>query len=212
MRSVKKRTLWALLFLSVALVLWPGVTAAQQLTMYELTEQVKYDGNGQPVLSVMRTAALQGTSPAGTPVCPTALGMSVCTLTATATASGDPRTGSLSVMGAYAVVAQEAGSVDSPEVVVQEGTFEGTVDLTPVFSGAPFLLIGGTFTPNGSTTPSNFTGKFRIPFSIGPAGTRVGPKPGQSTFYLKDSGQLQSLKIDELSLGYATVRLEVTFQ
>lgn len=211
MRSVKKRTLWALLFLSVALVLWPGVTAAQQLTMYELTEQVKLDTSGYPVLSVLRTAALQGTSNAGSPVCPTALGMTVCTLTATATASGDPRTGSLSVTGAYAVVAQEPGSVDSPEVVVQDGTFDGTVDLTPVFSGAPFLGISGTFTPNGGAT-SNFTGKFRIPFSLGAGGARVGPRPGQSAFYLKDSGQLQSLKIDELSLGYATVRLEVTFQ
>lgn len=212
MRSVKKRILWTLLFLSVALVFWPGVTAAQQLTMYELTEQVKLDTSGFPVLSLLRTAALQGTSPAGTPVCPSALGMSVCTLTATATASGDPRTGSLSVTGNYAVVVQEPGSVDSPEVVVQEGTFDGTVDLTPVLvNGLPFLGISGTFTPNGGAT-SNFTGKFRIPFSLGAGGARVGPKPGQSAFYLKDSGQLQSLKIDELSLGYATVRLEVTFQ
>jgi hypothetical protein len=209
MRHVERRTALSLLFLLVALVVWPSVAAAQDLTMYEVTEQVRLDKHGRLVLS--RLAALQGTANVGTPLCPHSIlakspGATSCTVTALANASPvDPVT--FSVQGEYAVVVQDVNPVDSPEIVVQEGQFVGTVDVSlAVLAGLPLLSIQGTFTvPAGKRMKSiPFTGTFRLPFTSG----------GSPPLYLLDPSTSSVVPVAavEHSLGVPTVRLEVNFQ
>lgn len=59
---------------------------------------------------------------------------------------------------------------------------------------------------------SNFTGVFRLPFVLGKDGKREKPEPLKDAFYLSDDGKLLKVRRDEFALGFATVRLELTFQ
>src|SRR5262249_6209829 len=69
----------------------------------------------------------------------------------------------------------------------------------------------GTFVPTGTTEPTAFCGTFRLPFSV-VGGERVGPRRYERTYYLADDFKtLIPVHNAELSLGMATVRLELSF-
>src|SRR5262249_20650586 len=67
----------------------------------------------------------------------------------------------------------------------------------------------------GSQSP-DFTARFRVPFKMGERGhpkhfERGDYERGEKAFYLADDGQLIRVRHREFSLGFPTVRAEVTF-
>jgi hypothetical protein len=87
------------------------------------------------------------------------------------------------------------------------GAFKGAMDL----SKRPLGKISGTFVAAGSTQPTPFCGTFRLPFSV-VKGKRERPDRHLRSYYLADDFvTLIPVHPQELSLGMATVRLELSF-
>lgn len=177
---------------------------AQDAFLYEVTETMTLRGIRNP--RRIATASLMGWSQSGSPICPASLGVAQCTVNVVATDDIRLDTGLGSVSGNFAVVVQGDNPVDAPELTVLEGTLRGTIDLSPALgSGIPLATVSGRWTAAGVRegpvaglrSKGNFTGVFRLPFGDPPAylvgGVPVPLAPG------------------ELSLGAATVRLEVDF-
>lgn len=215
----KSLSVLSLLVFAVGLLVGPGVAGAQQAVLYELTENMSIAPDGG-VLHRLATAALQGWAKVGTPLCPVEVLITnpraqTCTVTAVGSDDVSVVTGTGTVSGTYAVVVQGDNAVDSPEYVVQTGTFSGTMDLSPAVLGlAPLGYISnGQFTIDGYpgfTIP--FTGTFRLPFALSQKGEKKKAGPHGDSFYLSDAFQKFPVKHNERSLGWPTVRFEVTFQ
>src|SRR5438093_1575159 len=104
-------------------------------------------------------------------------------------------------------VLPDDNSADAPEFVVMNGGFTGAMDL----SKRPLGKISGTFTPTGASGPTAFCGTFRLPFSV-VRGQRELPSRNVQAYYLTDDFKtLIPIQKSELSLGMATVRLELNF-
>lgn len=217
--NVKRISTLSLLVFAVGLLVGPAVADAQQAILYELTENMTLSPEGG-VAHRLATAALQGWAKVGTPLCPAEVLITnprtqTCTVTAVGSDDVSTVTGTGTVSGTYAVVVQGDNSVDAPEYVVQTGTFTGVMDLSPAVLGlAPLGYISnGQFTIDGYpgyTIP--FNGTFRLPFALSQKGEKRKPRPQDHAYYLSDAFQPFAVRPRETSLGWPTVRFEVTFE
>ena len=161
----------------------------------------------------MADASLYGWAKIGNLLCPATVLITnpraeTCSVTADGVDNLSLVTGKGGVSGTYAVVVQDDNAIDAPEYVAMNGTFRGDMDL----SMRPLGKVVGTFSPAGSPVGVKFCGTFRLPFSIGRAGKRELPKRNADAYYLADDGKsLIPVQKSELSLGMATVRLELNF-
>src|SRR3989442_1680633 len=145
---------------------------------------------------------------------------------ATGTDHVSTRTGTGPVHGKFDVVINAPGnsSAHVPNLPVISGTFDGTVDLSQaVFFGVPLGSIEGTFTitqgadANGTlwdvppvTLP--FTGRFRLPFALGhPCGRDKAEGRDAAVYLADDLTSKIPIKSSERSVGFPTVRLELSF-
>jgi len=235
-RSTVVWTTLSLLFLLFALTLSPapvlagaGIGEGVGLVLYEVTEDMYLlDSQGKPTASLANAARraaisqLSGLAKFGTPLCPwevlaLAPGARGCTVNV---AGGDNLSladGKGTLGGTFAVVVQGDNLVDAPEFVVMTGSFMGATDLSLPFANvAPigYVTSGqGSIDVDGVSTPAfTFTGTFRLPFALDTAGKHAKPKHKVSAYYLADDFQtLVHVHADEKSLGWPTVRLEISF-
>jgi hypothetical protein len=211
-----------------------GIGAGVGAVLYEVTEDMYLlDHNGVPVPTLAHAhrrsavAQLSGFAKLGTPLCP----WEVLTLTpaakdCTVNASGadDLRLadGRGTLGGTFAVVVKASDMADAPEFVVMTGSFEGAADLSLPFAGvAPVgFLTGGKGCIDVGRHPCKpekdtaftFTGTFRLPFTLNARGRRVPPRQNGTAYYLADDfHKILTVRSDERSLGWPTVRLEIKF-
>jgi hypothetical protein len=188
-----------------------GTAFAVDGLLYEVTEAVKLTGKGGTFKS--SAATLTGDLASGTALCPTwltqQLNMATCMIVVRATGRADDATGIGPANGDFDIVVQDWNHADAPELVVMKGTLTGTIDLSPAFTKQePLGSITGKFIATGlsNTVMANakaagtFTGRFRLPF-----------REGGKASYLMDDGSIVPAQPQEMSLGQAMVRLEVTF-
>jgi len=225
-------TALSLLFLLLALMVGPapvlagGVGQGVGLVLYEVTEDMYLlDKDGKPTGSLANAVAraavaqLSGYAKLGTPLCPwevlvVAAGAKSCVVNASGGDNLSLADGRGTVGGTFAVVVQDNNRADSPEFVVMTGSFRGGADLSLPFAGkAPIGFISdgqGVVDQTGQTF--TFTGKFRLPFAVGPQGTHGKPQRNQGAYYLGDNYQTPVVvEAGERSLGWPTVRLEIKF-
>jgi hypothetical protein len=190
-----------------------GISApafAADAVIYEVTESVRVGKGGGFKSS---KATLTGAVAAGTALCPTwlatQLNVPACTIIVRAVGKADDATGIGPASGDFDIAVQDANSVDGAEIVVMKGDISGTIDLSPAFQGQkPVGSITGKFNASGikgsvmtsEKASGTFSGTFRIPFR----------HEGKAS-YLLDDGSIVKAQPEELSLGQAMVRLEVTF-
>ena len=205
------------------------------VTLYEISERVTFDPDPSSAGVIRRnaTSPLQGFAEVGTPLCPSSLLISVprlasCTVIAIGTDSVSTVTGAGPVNGTFDVVVNAPGnsSVHVPDLPVVSGTFSGTVDLSlAVLHRVPLGSIVGSFTITQVADPATgvliplpqpavlpFKGTFRMPFATDTHGRLTRSDRTRAAFYLADD--LRSLILvrpTELSVGFPTVRLEVSF-
>ena len=165
------------------------------------------------------TSELQGEANLGTPLCPMAAFITnpktkTCTVTSTGLDDVSLIDGKGEVNGTYAIVVQGDNPVDSPELVVQTGTFKGKIDFSQVLLGVPigFLTEGGLTIDQAPGVNMPFTGTFRQPFAISEKGEQQEPRRGEEAFYLLDDGKLDRVRQNERAVGWPTVRFEITFR
>ena len=195
----------------------PDIKSADAV-LYEVSENMYLlDAAGNvvgPDAAVRRKAdaSLYGWARVGNPLCPfdvlvTNPQARTCSVTAAGIDDLALNTFTGGVDGAFAVVLQDDNNADSPEFVIMNGGFKGAMDL----SKRPLGKISGTFVATGSTQPTPFCGTFRLPFSV-TKGKRGQPARHAPAYYLADDFvTLIPVHPQELSLGMATVRLEVSF-
>ena len=222
-----KHTGWmAVATLALVLVVGTVSAEAQQGALYEVTENMYLlDASGNPVaglvgaVSRIADASLSGWAALGTPLCPTDILWVVPTATkCTVNAKGvdnlslvaGPNQWKGGVEGTYTLVVQDDNAVDAAEFVIETGSFSGRMDL----AARPLGSVVGEFKPcaaEASCTGNPFTGRFRLPFKIDSLGRKVPPRRWEPAYYLKDDGRLMYVQPGEYSLGYATVKIELTF-
>jgi hypothetical protein len=207
-------------------------TGATGVTLYEISERVTFD-QAQGVTFRNATSPLQGFAALGTPLCPSALLISVpriksCTVIATGTDSVSTVTGTGPFRGTFDVVINAPGnsSVHVPDLPVIGGTFSGTVDLSlAVLHHVPLGSITGTFTIMQIADPATgmlgdlpqpivlpFDGTFRMPFKLGAQGRFERSQRDHAAVYLADDLRtVIPVKAFERSTGFPDVRLEVRF-
>ena len=230
-RSIFKQvTVWSLTALSCAWLAGPASAGPKknivvdvpgaEAVLYEVTENMYLiDDQGNVVAPASAThrqadASLYGWARVGNLLCPAAILVTnpraeTCSVTADGIDNLSLLTGKGAVTGTYAVVVQDDNAVDAPEYVVMNGAFRGDMDL----SMRPLGKVVGTFTPAGASQGVTFCGTFRLPFSIGRGGKRELPQRRAQAYYLADDGKsLIPVQESELSLGMATVRLELSFE
>ena len=218
---MRNRLVAAILVLEV--LGWSAAGSAQipapapSVTLYEVTENVQFPTiDGVPVardaVATLMGSATRGTplcSPEtliDTPLCPTEalLAAQSCTVTGHGRDSVSLATGRGPVSGTFAVVVNATGnsSVHVPDCPVLTGEFEGEIDLSPaLLFGIPMgyvRLAKFTIDQTGQVIP--FSATVRMPFAA-------------EGYYLADDGQsLIPVGPEERSLGFPTVRLDVTLQ
>ena len=203
----------------------PGYAVAEPgAKLYELTENMSLKGKN----NVFRraTSELAGFAKLGTPLCPEELvkqfnpDATFCFLNATGSDNISLQTGVGTFNGTFTVVVQGDNAVDSPELVVARGNFDGLMDFSPaILRMTPFGTVKGHLTlDGGNATP--FTGIFRLPFVVPlvlEADLRAclaGSNPEtclSPALYLNDDGSTALVREDEKALGYPTVRFEISF-
>jgi hypothetical protein len=205
------------------------------VTLYEISERVTFDPDPSSPGVVRRnaTSPLQGFAELGTPLCPSELLISVpriksCTIIATGTDSVSTVIGTGPVSGTFDVVINAPGNspVHVPDLPVISGTFSGDVDLSlAVLNHVPLGSIAGSFTITQMADPATgmlgplpqpavlpFRGTFRMPFAVDTHGRVVRRERKSAAFYLADDLRtLILVRPTERSIGFPTVRLEVTF-
>jgi hypothetical protein len=221
--------------LALSLLVLPAASDAQSgVTLYEISERVTFDPeslDGSVVIFRDATSPLLGFAALGTPLCPSELlvtvpGMERCTVSATGTDAISTLTGLGPVHGTFDVIINAPGNstVHVPDLPVITGTFDGAVDLSlAVLSQVPLGSITGNFTitqtadAGGTLMPVTpvvlpFTGTFRLPFGLDPALALERCDRENAAFYLADDLiTLLQVRDNERSVGFPTVRLELTF-
>jgi hypothetical protein len=206
--SVKLVTRIALLgaALLVGVAFAPGLAAAQDGVMYEVSETMVVKGG--KMARRVANAALVGWVNGGTPLCPSTMGK--CHIVAFAQDNIDLATGKGPVNGSFAIVVQDANTVDGAEAVVFQGSLVGQMDLSPaLLNSVPVGTISGTWTARGRLTldgidrSGTFTGVFRLPFSD--------PATGAPS-YLMAPGTIVPVADAERSLNTPLVRLDLKLQ
>ena len=200
----KRSVMWtalSLAFLLLALVVGPAPALAQGpgAVLYELTENMKLVGG--KVFHRKATSELMGTAKAGTPLCPLPVD---CTINATGSDNIDLATGLGNFGGTFTVVFQGDNPVDSPEYVVAKGKFHGKMDFSlAVLYQVPVGSVVGKMVLDGAGGAVPFTGTFRLPFVLA---------EGYPPMYLLDDfSNVDVVAANEYSLGYPTVRFEISF-
>ena len=234
----KRTVMWtalSLLFLLFMLMVGQAPALAHgknapDAVLYEVIEDMVLKNDAgtvvmDPALATRRTAVAQlsGYANVGTPICPSAV-LAVsrkatrCVVNATGMDDVSLLTGKGTLSGTFSVVVQGDNPTDGPEFVVMTGSFQGDIDLSLALVGqAPLGFIGqGTvgIDMNGDGTADvsvPFTGTFRLPFALTVDGRRHRPFRSQRAYYLDDSGRPFVVAPDERSLGWPTVRLEISF-
>ena len=200
--------------------------------LYELSENavLSTDEDGKfPVFDPrdaafrVATSPLQGIARLGTILCPappfvTSLKADSCTVTAFGQNSVSLANGLGPLTGQFEIVIQLDNPVDSPELPVVQGTFQGVIDSSPAFSGVPLGFVEGSLTVTVSPLDSSlvgrtvrFSGVFRQPFAMSEKGEHKKPRRSDDAFYLVD-GEPVLVKQDERAAGWPTVRFEITFK
>ena len=208
---------------------WLTATSSStvQGALYEVTEDMYLlDASGMPTADVtaavrrVADATLSGWAALGTPLCPSQILWIVPTATkCTINAKGmddldikpdSPTLWKGGVQGTYTVVVQDDNPIDAAEFVIETGSFQGSMDL----AARPLGTVTGIFkpcAPDASCTGAAFKGRFRLPFKI-VDGRKVTPKRWEPAYYLKDDGvNVSYVQAGEYSLGYAAVKIELTF-
>jgi len=190
-----------------------GPAAAQDVTLYEVTEAVGSKGNGAQGGFKSSQATLAGVAKTSTAPCPPTIAnltMGGCWVVVRATGRADDTTGIGPFVGSFEVVVQDKTTIDSPEIVVLRGHVGGDLDLSPAFQqNRPVGTLTGSYTLKGvagtvmdkQTVKGNFTGTFRLPYTY----------LGQAS-YMLDDGTAVVVKASEYVLGYPAVKLEVIFR
>jgi hypothetical protein len=200
-----------------------GRPSHRDVVLYELNEQAQliFDAvDPQKPPRRVASSGLQGKARLGTPVCTVELmahaesffrtrnrsvkDASRCTVVAFGNSDLDTATFQGTIDGKLYVVVNSVATnlTDAPELVVMEGTFEGTI---AVKDATTIKLTTGTLfgdkPPTWCPRPAGctFTGTFRQPFTI-----------HHIAVYQKE-GHLVPVLSDERALGDPTVRLEITF-
>jgi hypothetical protein len=200
-----------------------NVLRTADAALYELSENafVEFDANGNPVAR-RAESSLQGIARLGTVLCPTSLLVTnpktdTCTVTVRGRNFVSLATGQGPISGEFAIVIQLDNPVDSPELPVVLGDFEGTIDFVPALMGYNFGTARGTLTVRQSFVPGvpvnvtvPFTGVFRQPFALSLRGEDKKARRGETAFYNVD-GKYQPVRQDERAVGWPTVRFEITF-
>jgi len=205
------------------------------VTLYEISERVTFDPDPSSAGVIRRnaTSPLQGFAEVGTPLCPSDLLISLprmksCTVIATGKDTVSTATGLGPVSGTFDVVINAPGnsSVHVPDLPVISGTFSGDVDLSlAVLHHVPLGSIMGSFTITQLADPATgmlgplsqpvvlpFKGTFRMPFAIDTDGRPARRDRKSAAFYLADDLRtLILVRPTERSIGFPTVRLEVSF-
>jgi hypothetical protein len=241
MASMTNRLVAAVGLIGLTISGVPTAGDAATATLYELTENMRLDALATPSLrtasAALQGTAATGTPicPAALVQLLGSLGLptgSTCTITAFAEDAITLSTGSGTFDGSFAVVVNADNPVDGPELVVMTGSFGAGMQILVDANGNPLPLIqitDGTVTPTdvlgvpvpfvglyftGFTaemfSPAPFTGLFRLPFAMHDD-RKVRPQRNADAFYLGDDGELIKLQRNEMSLGYATVRVEIAF-
>lgn len=198
--------------------------------LYEVTEDMVLKNEAgevvvDPALATRRTAVAQlsGFANVGTPICPSAVLAAApkakrCVVNATGMNDVSLFTGKGTLSGTFAVVVQGDNETDAPEFVVMTGSFQGDIDLSLALVGQAPLgfigqgMVGIDMNGDGAADVSvPFTGTFRLPFALTADGRRHRPFRSQRAYYLGDSGRPFLVTPDERSLGWPTVRLEISF-
>jgi len=193
--------------------------------LYEVTEDMYLkDATGNFVTSVVpggrrsAVAQLTGWAKVGTPLCPTWVlainpELKQCTVNANGADNLSLATGLGTVDGVFAVVVQGDNSVDAPEFVIITGSFHGDADLCKAFDGtAPLGYIkNGVGSVDQTGAQFQFSATFRLPFSIDSVGRNHKARRSSNAYYMGDDGRPFPVKKNEKSIGFPTVRLEITF-
>ena len=203
--------------LMLALLLgWSGLALAQDATVYELTENMKLISKHKTERR-KATSEIMGFVKPGTPICPVGQPVpgrdTVCTINITASDNISLATGLGTLRGRYTVVVQDQNSTDSPEFVVSRGNFRGDMDFSPaILGGNPFGTVVGRLDPDGHGHHDRvgFTGTFFLPFTL-----PVDVDPSGTVYYLDfnpdNPYHVVPVAANEMALGYATVKFEITF-
>jgi hypothetical protein len=192
--------------------------------LYELSENafVEFDANGNPVARGAESS-LQGIAKLGTVLCPSALLVTspkaeACTVTVRGRNLVSLTTGKGPINGEFAIVIQLDNQLDSPELPVVLGEFEGTIDFAPALMGNNFGTAVGALTVKRSFVPGvpvdvtvPFTGVFRQPFALNfLTGKRKKAVRSDMAFYNVE-GVNHLIKLDERAANWPTVRFEIKF-
>ena len=206
---------WQIVLMGLGLLLGSvGSSAAADASLYELMENMTLGVEGG-LVKRLAVAALQGTANPGTPFCPdpSIATRGRCTVTATGGDDVAVSSGLGTVWADGSTVVQGDNPTDGPEYVVSTWHFKGVVDLSYAVKGvAPLGYLSGQITVDGVLGVFPVTGTFRLPFTIDKAtGKRVRPQRNRNAYYLGDDFQPVPVRLEELSLGWPSVRLDLTF-
>lgn len=199
-------------------------TAPYDAVLYELNENLSLRGLRDGKRKA--TSQLLGFAKEGTPLCPRALAYpkKFCTINATGSDNISLLTGLGKFNGTVTVVSDFDNPVDSPELVLAKGRFNGGMDFSDaILRGVPVGEVRGEMALNGGRKHS-FTGAFRLPFVMpmkDPACLAETKDYAQcptvnytKPMYLVDPVNFGVEYVDlysELAIGFPTVRFEIKF-
>jgi hypothetical protein len=204
--------------------------------LYETTENLKT----RALLTGQRAASssLLGFAVAGTPLCPTHLMPVVdplpayCALNVAGMDNISLATGLGQFRGDVTIVVQEVNpktgipTPDSPEVVIARGKFTGMMNFAPaILDQIPLGSVEGKLSINGFEKRVPFKGEFRLPFLFPPLAGQLCIDPVTKAFdpdaplYIVDLEKfgvpptfgVSCVALNEMAIGYPTVRFEITF-
>ena len=180
---------------------------AADAKLYEVTENMKLKKvRESPTLHRVAFSALTGTAKAGTPLCPSRVGIPSCVVNVTGNDDVDAVTGLGKFNGKWSTVVPGDNAVDAPEYEIASGKFEGLMDFSPalVYS-LPYGTVTGELRIDKDRTVYPFTGVFYLPF-VWPG------DPSHTPLYLGPDGAPVPVQPNEYSLSYPTVKFEITFK
>jgi len=144
----------ALVFIALVLVRCgvvvhsPRSAAAADVTLYEVTENMRMLLRHHGPTFRIASSALTGWAALGSPLCPVTLvasynpGASACAVNATGSDRIDVSTGQGDFGGTLNVVVAGDNPVDGPELIVMTGSFQGKMDFAPALvNGLPYGTV-----------------------------------------------------------------------
>jgi hypothetical protein len=230
LKTIRNIALFAGL-LGIVAAATPVWAQAPQASFYEVTENMRLTAKGKP--RRVAQSALVGSAQIGTPFCPTALvrAVSATAMACTLNALGEDDISLVTGLGTFdaklTIVVQGDNPVDPPEFVITKIRASGMMNFAPaILDGLPYGTITGRSHIVGSDdTPTPFTGVFRLPFlaspeiraALSPATPTPNPNMAQDLVYVASgstgglNGSCLDIQMNEMSLGFPTVRFDLWF-